>query len=81
MTCPEELLHFNTMPVGLCDAIHTFQRLRDMILGKLCWESTPVYSDDVNIYSKSFHITLEKNWASQGPLQSEKLNLFLCLYL
>ena len=53
--CREGLFHFNTMLVGLCNATHTFQRLMDRVLGRLRWECTLAYIDDVNIYLKDFN--------------------------
>ena len=42
------------MSIELCNAIHTFQPLMDMVLGKLRWECALVYINDVNIHSKDF---------------------------
>lgn len=77
--CREGLFQFNTILMGLCNETHTFQRLMDMVLGKLRWECVLVYIDDVNIYLRSFkdHMrdlqgVFEKIWAVSLKLKAKK---------
>lgn len=51
---------FVTMPMGLCGAPATFQRLMDLVLRGLHWTSVLVYLDDIIIFAKSFREHQEK---------------------
>ena len=51
---PDGLFEFNYMPFGLCNAPATFQRLIDVILGRLKWTIALVYLDDIIVYSRTF---------------------------
>ena len=42
---------FNRMPFGIAAAPATFQKLMNMILGKLLWKTAIVYLDDILIFS------------------------------
>ena len=53
--CTQEgLFEFNVMPLGLCNALATFQHLMDCVLAGLQWSSCLVYIDDVIIIRRSF---------------------------
>ena len=43
---------FNRMPFGIAAAPATFQKLMNMVLGKLLWKIAIVYLDDILIFSK-----------------------------
>ena len=47
------LFEYNRMPFGLTNAVSTFQRLMEMILRGLQWDSLLIYLDDVIIYSRT----------------------------
>ena len=51
---PDGLFEFNYMPFGLCNAPATFQRLMDVVLGRLKWTIALIYLDDIVVYSKTF---------------------------
>jgi hypothetical protein len=53
-TCPQGLYQFNTMPMGLCNAAATFQRLMQHVLRDLQWKTLVVYLDDVVVFGKTF---------------------------
>ena len=59
----EGLFEFTKMPFGLCNAPATFQRLMDLILSGLQWQSCLVYLDDIIIIGRTFleHLNNLKN--------------------
>ena len=48
------LWEFTVMPFGLCGAPASFQRLMEILLAGLNWESCLVYLDDIIIFSRTF---------------------------
>lgn len=57
---PSGLYEFNYLPFGLCNAPATFQRLMDVLLSGLQWETCLVYLDDILIFGKTHDIMLER---------------------
>lgn len=54
-TTPFGLYEFERMPVGLCNAPATFQRLMQRCLGNLVNDSLLIYLDDVVVFSTDFN--------------------------
>ena len=50
----EGLYEFTVMPFGLCNAPATYQRVMNLLLAGLTWQSCLVYIDDILIYSRDF---------------------------
>jgi hypothetical protein len=44
------LHHFKVMPLVLCSALATFQRMTDAVLSGLKWTTCLVYLDDIIVY-------------------------------
>lgn len=53
-TCPQGLFHFNTMPMGLCNAAATFQRLMQYVFRGLQWKILVIYLDDIIVFGKTY---------------------------
>ena len=47
------------MPFGLCNGPATFQRLMDLLLVGIQWNSCLVYLDDIIVLGKTFEDHLE----------------------
>jgi hypothetical protein len=52
------LFQFKVLPFGLCNAPATFERLMELVLRGLQWESCLIYLDDVITFGKSFEEAL-----------------------
>ena len=50
---------FKVMPMGLCNSTATFQRLMNIVMAGLTYESCLVYLDDVIIYANSVEEPLD----------------------
>lgn len=77
------LYEFTTMPMGLSTACATFQRLMELILQGLNWQTCIIYLDDIVVFGSSFqeHLqrveeVLERIHGSGMKLKPEKCNLF-----
>ena len=57
---PFGLHQFKVMPFGLCNAPSTFQRLMELTLAGLQWESCLVYLDDIIIFSSTIDEQLHR---------------------
>jgi len=47
------MYHFKIMPLGLCNAVATFQRLMDLVLNGLNLEICLTYLDDIILFSRN----------------------------
>lgn len=77
------LYEFTTMPMGLSTACATFQRLMELILQDLNWQTRIIYLDDIVVFGSSFqeHLqrveeVLHRIHDSGMKLKPEKCNLF-----
>ena len=77
------LYEFTTMPMGLSTACATFQRLMELILQGLNWQTCIIYVGDIVVFGSSFqeHLqrvveVLDRIHDSGMKLKPEKCNLF-----
>jgi hypothetical protein len=77
------LYQFKVMPFGLTNAPSTFQRMMDVLLAGLKWNSCLVYLDDIVIFSKTIDEHLVRLEAVLKCLLSANLKLKLtkCKFL
>ena len=73
------LFEFQVMPQGMCNSAATFQRLMQLVLAGLNYESCLVYIDDIMIFAKTLedhlriieknHAAFEECWSKDTPRQ------------
>ncbi|PAA74262.1 hypothetical protein BOX15_Mlig002146g53 [Macrostomum lignano] len=54
------LMQFCKMGFGMCNAPATFQRLMELVMSGLSWESVLTYIDDIIVFSRTFDEHLER---------------------
>ena len=54
------LYEWKVMPMGLCNAPGTFQRVMDTLMSGLSWKSVLVYLDDLIIFAKDYQEHFER---------------------
>lgn len=69
------LYHFLVLPVGLCNAGATFERVMKGVLGNLKWQNCICYLDDVIIFGSDFQTTLDNLRAVFSRLRDANLKL------
>lgn len=74
-TTGSDLFHFKVMPMGLRNAPSTFQRLMQLVLRGLHWESVLVYLDDVIVFGRTFEDKLRCLGEVFGRLRTANLKL------
>ncbi len=50
---PHGLFQFRVMPFGLCNAPSTFQRLMEIVLAGLRWNTCLAYLDDIVVFGRT----------------------------
>ena len=71
------LCHFKVMPMGLCSAPATFQRMIDVVLSGLKWTTCLVNLDDIIVYSRTFEKHAEGLRLVLDRMQSANLKVKL----
>ena len=74
-TTGSDLFQFTVMPMGLRNAPSTFQRLMQLVLRGLHWDSVLVYLDDVIVFGRTFDETLGRLRAVFDRLREAGLKL------
>ena len=77
------LHEFVQLPFGLCNSPSTFQRLMEVVLSGLVWDSCFVYIDDVLECSRTFeeHLELLRQVFARLREANLKLKAKKCLFL
>ena len=57
---PFGLYQWKRMPMGLCNAPGAFQRLMEIVLSGLTYETVLVYLDDIIVFGRTFHEHLNR---------------------
>lgn len=67
------LWQFKVLPMGLCNAGATFQRLMQMVFRGLDWKILLIYLDDLIVHSKTFdeHLIHEGSFSSPSDCWPE----------
>ena len=74
-TSSGQLLEFNQVPFGLCNAPATFSRLMDRVLAGLHWETCLFYLDDIIVFSSTWEEHLARLREVFERLRHAKLKL------
>jgi len=69
------LCQFRVKPLGLCNALATFERLMDQVLAGLLLNTALVYIDDILVPAKSFEQGIENLRSVFNRLRAAKWNL------
>ncbi|MES9881596.1 MAG: reverse transcriptase domain-containing protein [Sedimenticola sp.] len=69
------LYQFTVMPFGLCNAPATFERMMEVILSGLHWETCLLYIDDIIVFADSFGQHLERLSEILSRIESAGLKL------
>ena len=74
-TTGTDLFQFTVMPMGLRNAPSTFQRLMQLVLRGLHWDSVLVYFDDVIVFGRTFDEKLSRLRAVLDRIRNAGLKL------
>lgn len=58
---PDDLYEFNVMPFGFCNVPATFERMMDITLGDLKWQTCLCYLTDIVVFTPNFQIHMISN--------------------
>ena len=74
-TTGQGLYEFRVMPFGLCNAPSTFQRLMELVLAGLEWDTCLAYLDDIVVFGRTFSEHLQRLRIVLSRLKSANLKL------
>ena len=69
------LWQFRVMPMGLCNAAATFERLMEQVFVGMSWQKALVYLDDIIVYEKRFEDELRHLYEVSTRLSEANLKL------